>query len=672
MASGGAPVVNNSLAVWFVEDDPARVAYESFQDLFGNDEVLVLSVGTVGVPLDRATLDLVAATAERMRTVKGVASVTGPEDAAAGPLARLLLDDDRSIALLVARFEVMEDADARRHGILVSLRDAAGDLSGAGAELHWAGIGLVYDELNEVSFQETPLLTGGSFVIVGLVLYAVVGSAMPVLVALASVVASIMILMGIFTLAGYELNMVTAVLPTLLLVVGTANAVHIFGRLRGVPPGARDEALRDVLKPCLFTALTTAAGFASLATARMAVIRDLGIFAALGVLVAFAATFVFVGAFASSSRFRVRGARRSWMAGPLGAIAGLVVRRPRSILAGAAVVVALAVWGAASVVADTYSIEFFRAGDPVRVDNEAIEAGYGWYLPLEFAVRSGRPDGALDPGLIEDVSAWQRRVEASGLAQWSLSIADFGMGAPEAPGAPALDPVAARILDREREALRVTYGVPMESARGWAARIDSIRKRGEEVLPADVELTMGGYLPLYVRMMDYIVDTQVRSFAAALFLVFAVMAIFLRSPRAVLLSVFPNLLPILTVFGLMGALGIRLDIATVTVAAIAMGIVVDDTVHLLYRFREGLARSGDPATSVRRALEEAGPALIGTSVVLAASFAVLGFASVLSIALFGLLTAATIVCALAADLVVLPALLIVFFTPRPPIVGDET
>lgn len=662
VVAGGAPVVNNALSVWFVEGDPARTAYERFQDLFGNDEVVVLAVGTAGKPLTLPVRRAIAAAAEDMRRVQGIASVLGPDDADAGPLTRLLVNRDGSVALLVGRLEVMADADARRHEILEGLRASASGLRATGVELHWAGIGLVYDELNQVSFRETPLLTGASFVVVGLVLRMVAGSMGPVLVALSSVTVSIMILMGLFTLMGFELNMVTAILPTLVLVVGTATAVHIVSRLRGVGDEAAADALRDVFKPCLFTSLTTAAGFASLLTARLAVIRELGGFAAVGVLVSLAVTFAFAWALAGTGWLgarRTREARSRWL---LERCSAWATRHPWRILGGAVVASALALWGAMHVVVDTYSIEFFRKTHPVRVDSDAIEAAYGSYLPLEFAVRSPATGGAADAELIRSIAAWQRKVENAGMAQWSLSLADFR----GAPGATVVSPASAGLLTQEGSVARVTFGVPMASARGWEERIGRIQGAAGDLMPEGVVIDAGGYLPLYVRMMQYIVDTQVWSFAAALVLVFALMGVFLRSRHALLAAVAPNLIPILLVFGVMGTLGIRLDIATVTVAAIALGIVVDDTVHLLFHFRRALGESPDRAGAVRAAVAGVGPALVGTTVVLASSFAILGFASVLSIALFGVLCAMTLIFALLADLLVLPALLMVLGSAAAP------
>jgi predicted RND superfamily exporter protein len=658
---GGPPVVNNSLAVWFVEGDPALVAYERFQERYGNDEVVVVAVRTGGEAATGEQMDRVQRVAQRMRAVDGIASVLSPADVPAGPMRDLLVSGG-DVTLLLARFDLMADADARRHDVLVELRAAAEELEQAGDEVHWAGIGLVYDELNEASFRETPALTGASFVLVGLVLWYVTASVGSVVLTLGVVVVSILILMGLFAALGEQLNMVTAILPTLVLVVGTTNAVHIFRRVSAGIDDSVDDALRKVFWPCWFTALTTAAGFASLATARMAVIRELGVYAAIGVLVTLLVSFTASWAALSTGWFRPKAARGQHAARAFAWLGGLVTRRPGGVLAGAAAFAVVAFVLATRVVADTYSIEFFRADHPVRVDSDAIERGFGWYLPLEFEVATGREHGALDPATLDAVAEWQQRVEDAGLAQWSLSLADFAGEASETAPSEPPDGLTAD----EASALRVTFGVPMSSARGWAERIERIRDEAERVLPSQNELGTGGYLPLYVRMMDYIVDTQVRSFTVAFVLVFLVMGLFLRSGRMIAGAFLPNLLPLAGTFGVMGALGVRLDIATVTIAAIALGIVVDDTVHLLHHFREALRRTGDPERAVQQALRDVGPALFSTTLILTVSFSVLGFASVLSIALFGLLTALTLVLALVADVVVMPAVLVLTTRPRAP------
>jgi len=206
---------------------------------------------------------------------------------------------------------------------------------------------------------------------------------------------------------------------------------------------------------------------------------------------------------------------------------------------------------------------------------------------------------------------------------------------------------------------RVTFGVPMTSAKGWAEIIGRLEGLAKEHLPKGTRVTPGGYLPLYVRMMDYVVDAQVTSFSLAYLLVFVLLGILFRSVVVAAIAMLPNLLPIFLTLGLMGIAGVRLDIATVTIAAVVIGIVVDDTIHFLHRFRHELTESGgDYEEAGRRTLATAGPALVGTSLILACGFAVMALASVKSIMFFGLLSAVAMLGALVADLLVLPALLV--------------
>ena len=352
-------------------------------------------------------------------------------------------------------------------------------------------------------------------------------------------------------------------------------------------------------------------------------------------------------------------------------------------LKAAGLLTLLGAWGISRIVVDTYSIDFFKASHPVRVDSDAIEATYGRYMPLEFTVTppGGGEAPAQAPEFLKGVAAWQRAAEEEDAAGWSLSLADVVArlnqvlleGGPEMRVVPDDENRVAQALlmyesqpeservslaDAGYQAVRVTFGVPMTSARGWGKLIDRLETLAGEHLPAGTRVTPGGYLPLYVRMMDYVVDAQVTSFSVAYLLVFVLLGILFRSVVVAAIAMLPNLLPIFVTLGLMGLAGVRLDIATVTIAAVVIGIVVDDTIHFLHRFRHELSGCGDYAEAALSTLATAGPALVGTSLILAGGFLVLALASVKSIVFFGLLSAVAMVSALVADLVVLPALLV--------------
>ena len=165
-------------------------------------------------------------------------------------------------------------------------------------------------------------------------------------------------------------------------------------------------------------------------------------------------------------------------------------------------------------------------------------------------------------------------------------------------------------------------------------------------------------------MVDYIVDSQINGFAFAFAAVFAVIACALRSARLALLVLPSNVLPLLAVLGVMGAAGIRLDVATATIASVVLGLVVDDTVHFVHRLREELGRTADPEEALRATARTAGRAMLVTAIVMTLGFAVFGLAQIKSVAAFGLLIALAMGSSVVTDLLVLPAIVVLMRSPR--------
>jgi predicted RND superfamily exporter protein len=426
-----------------------------------------------------------------------------------------------------------------------------------------------------------------------------------------------------------------------------------------------------MFRPCLFTTLTTGAGFAALAASPMPVIRDLGIFSAAGLIAVFLLTIVCcIWALAweqaepsVTPRFRM-GAGAAWMA-------NLGLEYSNRVLAVAGLLALVAGFGLSQLVVDTDPIDFMFADHPLRQDYRAVESRFDGYTPLEFIVR--KDGGVLDRDVIAAVGEWQRGAEALDDVGWSYSAADWMaslsklLDGPPAPGIPAdaltvlaqccpeLAAQSSALLDSP-DALRVTYAIHIQSARGIAGIIDRIM--AEANFPDSVTVTAAGYLPLYVRMIDYVVSSQVWSFALALVAIFAAIGILFRSAGLALLSLPGNLLPVFLTLGVMGLTGVRLDVATVTIAAVVLGIVVDDTVLFLHSLRHEQGRQLPTAEAVRAAVDGAGQSIVMTTVALTLGFLIYGLADIKSIVWFGLLVSFAMVTALLADLILLPALII--------------
>jgi len=703
--------VDTSVQNWFTEGDPALESYRDFQATYGNDEIVLIGLSRPEGMLTADGLSVLKRATEHVREVDGVASVrslatqervqttlAGPQlvplmrpdslsEAQARGLRDRVMNDstyarlvsaDGTTAALYARMERNAQIDGRRGDILDDIRGALAPLD---ASVHLAGTGVLLDALNEAATQDSFLFTLASSLLIFLLLWAYFRRLGPVLLTLGVVGMATIWLMGIYGLAGKDVNMVTVVMPTLVMVVCTADCVHLLVYAETLPDALspRERTIRTLghlVTPCLVTTLTTAAGFASLASSAMVIVRTLGIFSAIGVGMGFVAAFVGCAValpYGGVLPDRPSGSRLQRL---VDRTVGFGLRRWRPVVAGVVLLVVAAVAGLGSIQADTNPMGYLFPDHRVRQDSDFIERTIGPYAPLEFVVQANA--SAADPGLLRAVGKWQTKALASGVVGWHYSPVDElrRLHAALPDGAPTIPESANRLrglvqlgsrnlpylkdLQAYPDQLRVTFGVPIQSADGIRQALDSVKTLAQ--LPDGATLKPTGYLPLYVRMMSLLTDSLVSSFGLALLVILGMIALLFRSGQAALLSLLPNGLPVLLALGLMGWLAIPLDAATMTIAAVVFGLVVDDTIHLLHRYAT-LREEASVVAAIRRSASEAGRRMTITTTVLAGGFLVLCFAQIKSIVWLGLLSTVAIVTALLADVLVLPALLMGLYGP---------
>lgn len=697
--------VDTAVQHWFTEGDPALKSYRDFQATYGNDEVVLIGLYDADGLLTPDGVSTLTAATERVKAIAGVASVqslaTQPrvQTTLAGPKlvplirgdtltasqaealrARVLQDsvyarfvsDDGTMAAVYARMERNAAIDGKRGAILDSMRQALVPLD---ASIHLAGTGVILNALNEAATEDLFVLVLASGLLIYLLLWAYFRRLGPVLLTLGVVGTATIWMMGAYGLAGKDINMVTVVMPTLVMVVCVADCVHLLVYAADLPaslsPRARTvRTLTGLITPCLLTTLTTAAGFASLTVSSMAIVRDLGLFSAIGVGAGLVAAFI--GAAVALSYDVVLPDRPSddALQGIVDGTVDLGLRRWRPVLGGTAVVLIGAIVGLAFIQADTNPIGYFFSDHHVRQDSDRIEHTLGPYTPLEFVVHTD--SSAFDPTFLRSVAQWQEQAVATGAVRWHQSpVDDLRRLQAALPGGPPVVPSSA---DRARalaglgadafpylsdlrshpDQLRLTFGMPIQSAQGIRAAIDSVRSVAR--LPAGTTLEPTGYLPLYVRMMGLLSGSLASSFGLALLVIVVAIGLLFRSAHAAALSLLPNGLPVLLALGLMGGLGIPLDAATMTVAAVVFGLIVDDTIHLLHRYTTALD-SSPPVAAIRTSARQAGRRMTITTSVLAGGFLVLVLSQLTSVVWLGLLSTVAIGAALGADLLVLPALL---------------
>lgn len=730
-----AAPVDNGIEIWFLEEDEALKAYQRFQRTFGNDEAVLIAVRdeALWTPAGLTRLGRLSGALGRVPRVRGVTSlstvlhagsdaqgalvvermyrppVTTPEQAAAvrarvdvDPLYRReLLSEDALTTLVSVQLEAFDDVDRERGPILAALRRTVDEvLAAEGAPdlpRAWGGVGVIHEALNTIVMRDSGVLFGASGVVIVLCLAVALRRASAVALAVLTVYTATTLLVGLYLGLGYRLNMVTMVLPTLVMVIGLTDSIYFItswyqerDELLAQGLTRREAIVRCVgfcFLPGLFNSVTAAVGFLAFASARMDVIRVMGVFAGAGILLAFVTSVIVcsIGLDLLDPHPRARAAGAGGGPGPaeraLAWLSGFVARRRRAVLVASGLLSLVALGGILRLQVDTYTIRYFHDDHPVRQDDAWIEAHYGPYLPLETVVVAGDPHGVSDPAVLRGMEDLQARVEADpqgrvrsavslvGVVSRLNEVLDGERRIPDTaeaveqellfwdPDRPD-DPL--RLVDTAHRQARITFRTKNASARSGGELIRDVEAQAAAALPPGAKLVPSGYVPLYVLMIDYLVEGQVWSIATTFLVIVVVIGVMFRSLRYALLAMPANVIPVAGTLGFMGYAGIDLDASTVLIASISLGIAVDDTIHFLFKFRALAEESGDDARAVDETLRTTGVAIAATSLVLALGFAVICLAEVKSVALFGLLTAVTMVSALIGELFVTPAVILTF------------
>jgi predicted RND superfamily exporter protein len=213
-------------------------------------------------------------------------------------------------------------------------------------------------------------------------------------------------------------------------------------------------------------------------------------------------------------------------------------------------------------------------------------------------------------------------------------------------------------VDSEFRRTRVTLKVPWADAIDYPDFLDELESTYGAILPAETRFGVTGVMALFGRVSSSLLTTMTRSYLIALAVITPLMILFLGSFRRGVFSMIPNLAPILLTLGVMGWLGIPLDITSLMVGGIIIGLAVDDTIHFMHRFNRVYARTGDPRKAIRETLQATGRAMLFTSVVLASGFFVFGLAHMENISTFGLLAGMATLLAFLADVTLAPAMML--------------
>ncbi len=518
-----------------------------------------------------------------------------------------------------------------------------------------------------------------------LMLRTIGGVIMPLVVIATSVVASF----GIAGWLGIELSSVTIVLPQVLIAVAIADSVHILSsfyraRRRGIDKiAAARYTLAKNFVPTILTSVSTAAGFFSFATSSLKPVLGLGLLAGFGTVIAWFASYLIMGPLMVWSPSWVRSvgeAHELKRASERALRYTRFVHRHRWGIIGAYAVIsvgALAIASSNRVNSDPY--KYFSEDYPVRKAQDFIIDNLSGIAGFEMSIAAGREDGIKEPAFLKKVEDFETKVVALPGITKAISLVDIFKQTnrslhgddPAAYALPATKDLVAQefllytmslpqgmdVNDRvtvKNDALRMTLISRITDSDTWTRTAAKIQLIGADL---GLDVTVSGKTMLYQSMNGYVTRSFIQSLLIAAVLVSLILIVAFRSLPLGSLAMLPNIVPLMIGGAVLKLIGHDLDIGTVLVCSVCLGIAVDDTIHILTNFRRHQHNGLDAIEAIAMTLTHTGPALVVTTMVLVAAFGTLAFATFIPNVFFGIMTAVILSAALLADLTFLPAIL---------------
>ena len=566
-----------------------------------------------------------------------------------------------------------------------------------GFTVHIAGSPVVSDLLKWAMVTDMQKFLKWVVLINAVLLFLLFRRASAVFYPLATVMLSVVATVSLMALFGQPLQLPTAIVPSFLLVVGIGDAIHYLSLFFAEfnRHGDKKKALVDAMEhtglAMLLTSVTTAAGLGSFAGANLLPVANMGIFTSAGVMLAFLFTIIVLPALLTLTPLQPRQRQASPHTSPLldrviDSAIHVSYHYPKSIIIGSVMLLVLGCALASQMQFSHNPLVWLPDSLPVKQSTVAIDKQLGGSVSVEILVDTGEDQGLYNPELLRQLDAVCTELASFKTENFAvnkvLSITDLlkesnralhgndeafytipdsrelvaqELFLLELSGADDLF----RLMDREARTARITLTIPWIDTLLYNPLMENLQQRFHSRLGDSVTVQVTGLVPLLGSTLDSVIRSAAQSYVIAIVVIAIIMMFLLESPRLGLVSMFPNVLPIAVVMGLMYLGNVPLDMFTMLIGSIAIGLCVDDTVHFMHHFRRYRDKGLDVQSAIRETLHTAGRAMIVTSVVLSCGFLVLLLSEMNNLNHFGLYSALCILFALLADFLLAPALMVI-------------
>lgn len=551
-------------------------------------------------------------------------------------------------------------------------------------------------QLSELTRLDFIVLSGLANLIIGFVLFVIFRRISGVVMPLVIMAFGVTVTMSLMALFGTPVQVSTSILPAFLLSVCVGDSIHLLTIFyRHFDEGdekihALSKAMGHTGLAMLFTSITTAAGLLSFSTSDLTMVAALGIYGALGSLVAFLLSISILPCMVSLLPLKRRQLHQNEegkiMHRFLAWCAGFSVRNAKVIVSIGVILFIASVSIASQIKFSHYPLAWLPQDNPYTVAIKKFEERMGSTVSIEVVLDTGVDRGILNPDFLRAMDEVQQEVVEWDTENYRITKAisvnnivketnralhdndETHYAIPDDPQLISQELFLVEmdepddlynVVDKDYRIARLTITSTWFDAVHMKPLLDKLDARLQYAMqPYDVDISFTGLSPIMGVTFGKMLVSTAQSYGLAAITITFMMILLIGNIKLGLLSMIPSLLPILIVLAVMQTIGIKLDMLTMLIGSIAIGLTVDDNIHFMHGFRRIYIKTGDPAYAIEKTLLSTGRAMLITSIVLSLGFLVYIKAQMTIMASFGVITAVCIVLALLASYLVAPALMV--------------
>lgn len=598
----------------------------------------------------------------------------------------ILLTVDKELINSPARLRLMDDLQQVGKGFELY----------TDVDLHYAGLPFVRAVVSEKVKKEMRMFLLLSLLVTAAIMLFFFRSWDAVLFPMIIIAVVVIWSMGTLALFDYKITLLSGLIPPIIVVIGIPNSIYLLNKYHqeinkhGNKMKALSRVIRKVGLVTLLTNATTAIGFLVLTTTEITILKQFGIVAGINILATFFVSIILIPAVFSylpaPHGKQLRHLKFKSVDKSLRFLDLLVHRKKYSVFVVTGIILIVSVFGLVQMHSISYMVDDIPKNSPIKRDLAFFEENFSGIMPMEIIIDTGKPNGIIRQNTLNKVANFEMFIDSLDYVSPPISVISFIKASRQAfynnnPAYYALpnsydknfilqyfkgnsnqSGLLQSFVDSTGQQIRIALNVADIGSARMDSLINKIEPKADEIFSdAGMEATVTGTSPIFVKGNKFLVENLRVSLLLAFAFIAILMALLYGNLRMIIISIIPNVIPLMLVGAIMGFANIPLKPSTVLIFSIAFGISVDYAIHFLAKYKQELKSNHQfVPVAVSKSIKETGLSMVYTSIVLFMGFIIFagsGFGGTKSL---GILTSTTLLLSLFTNLIVLPSLLLAF------------